>query len=76
MEALDHDAISKILGSTIKSGGRVAFGHFPSVSATEEIQKAMRAKRAREKVSPSPSGMAVPGNGAVDSRDNAPGEEP
>jgi len=44
MEALDHNAISKILGSTIKSGGRMAFGHFSLMSTTEEIRQASREK--------------------------------
>src|SRR5262249_25414709 len=38
----DQFAISKILGSKIKPVGRVGFGHFASVSTTEEIQKALR----------------------------------
>src|SRR5262249_8978129 len=42
MEDLDQVAISKILGSRLKPIGRVDFGHFASVPATEEIQKTLR----------------------------------
>jgi hypothetical protein len=42
MEDLDQVAIGKILGSRLKPIGRVDFGHFASVSATEEIQKTLR----------------------------------
>jgi hypothetical protein len=41
MEDLDQVAISKILGSGIKPIGHVGFGHFASVSTTEEIQKTL-----------------------------------
>ena len=41
MEDLDQVAISKLLGSKLKPIERVGFGHFSSLSTTEEIQKAL-----------------------------------
>jgi len=53
MEDLDHDAISKILGSKIKRVGRVGFGGFALVPTMEEIQEALR-DESRCKELPSP----------------------
>jgi hypothetical protein len=42
MDDLDQDAISKVLGSTIRPVGHVGFGAFDSRSTAEEIRNALR----------------------------------